>query len=266
MDKFVISSGHGKYVSGANGIINEVEEARKVVDRTSEYLRQLESTVYTFHDNTSTTQNQNLNTIVNFHNSKKRDIDVSIHFNASKTTVEPMGVEVLYFSESGKKVAESLVTAISKATGLKNRGTKYRDNLRFLKGTDETSILIEICFVDSQADVDIYKSKFDDICKAIAETLSGKKVVAQVNQQVKQPPYQPTQPEQKGVEDKLFNPSSLTLRKSVEYALYRMELEGTLQPKWRQSFLDGQLSLDDALAIVFHAITEGFIHNNYSNK
>lgn len=72
--------------------------------------------------------------------------------------------------------------------------------------------------------------------------------------------------EKKEEKVKMLNPSGSTLKKSVELALYRMELNGSLQLKWRQSYLAGQLSLDDAVAILFHAIGEGFIHNEYSNK
>jgi hypothetical protein len=32
-DSIVISSGHGKYVRGASGLLDEVDEARRVVER-----------------------------------------------------------------------------------------------------------------------------------------------------------------------------------------------------------------------------------------
>ena len=72
MNSVVISSGHGKYVDGASGYLNEVEEARKVVDQVARDLVKAGANVYTFHDNTSTTQDENLSTIVNYHNSQKR--------------------------------------------------------------------------------------------------------------------------------------------------------------------------------------------------
>ena len=96
-----ISSGHALYVRGASDIIDEVTEARRVTDKTAEYLRQLGVTTYVFHDDTSRTQNQNLSTIVNFHNSKNRELDVSIHFNSAGRTNNPLGVEVLYYDQSG---------------------------------------------------------------------------------------------------------------------------------------------------------------------
>lgn len=171
-----ISSGHGLYVAGASGFINEVEEARKVVDKVTDLLQNSGVTVHKFHDNTSRNQRDNINRIVRFHNSKNRSLDVSVHFNAFKKTDGPMGVEVLYYSENGRIVAEKVATAISKASGLKNRGAKRRTNLGFLKGTNKPAILIEVCFVDSKADVNIYRNKFDAICKVIAESITGKKV------------------------------------------------------------------------------------------
>lgn len=177
MSSFVISSGHGSKVQGANGLINEVTEARKVTAKVCQYLSQLGETVHEFHDNTSTSQNTNLNTIVNFHNNKSRDLDVSIHFNSSgATTSSDIGVEVLHYNQSSK--AASLSKSISLAAGLKDRGAKVRQELFFLKKTKKPALLIEICFVNSQADVNKYKAQFDNICRAIAENLSGKKIPA----------------------------------------------------------------------------------------
>ncbi|USK71780.1 N-acetylmuramoyl-L-alanine amidase [Peribacillus asahii] len=173
-NKTVISSGHAKYVRGASCYIDEVDEARKAVDQVAEYLNELGCTVYKFHDDTSKTQRDNINAIVKYHNSKERDLDVSVHFNAASKTDNPRGVEVLYYSDSNKKLAENMSQAISKASGLKNRGAKKRTGLGFLKGTSKPAILIEICFVDSVTDVNIYEDKFDEICRVIAETISGK--------------------------------------------------------------------------------------------
>lgn len=173
-NSIVISSGHGKYVSGASDLINEVTEARKVVSQVVAYLKQLGITVYEFHDNTSKTQNQNLSTIVNYHNSKNRELDVSIHFNSAGRTNNPLGVEVLYYDQSG--LAANVSKAIANASGLKNRGAKQRKELYFLRKTSKPAILIEVCFVTSTVDVDLYNKNFDAICRAIAETLSGKKL------------------------------------------------------------------------------------------
>ena len=38
--RVVISSGHGKHIRGASGYIDEVDEARKVVETVADYLRE----------------------------------------------------------------------------------------------------------------------------------------------------------------------------------------------------------------------------------
>ena len=73
--RIVISSGHGRYIRGASGIIDEVTEARKVVEHVADYLSGLGVDVTTYHDDVSTTQEENLNRIVDFHNSQTRSID-----------------------------------------------------------------------------------------------------------------------------------------------------------------------------------------------
>jgi N-acetylmuramoyl-L-alanine amidase len=165
----VISSGHGKYIRGASGYLDEVDEARKVVDRVAELWRDADVSVKTFHDNTSTSQNQNLNTIVNYHNAQTRDLDVSVHFNAYQTTSKPMGVEVLYVTQS--TLASQLSAAMAGVMGLPNRGGKYRSDLFFLNSTEMPAILIETCFVDSSADEAAYLNKFEDVCRRIAEVV-----------------------------------------------------------------------------------------------
>jgi N-acetylmuramoyl-L-alanine amidase len=169
--KIAISSGHGKYIRGAEGYLDEVDEARRVVNEVAERLKLGGHGVYVFHDDESHSQSENLDRIVDWHNSKSRDLDVSVHFNAYETTSEPMGVEVLYVSKS--ELASDVSEAISAAAGFKNRGPKKRTDLAFLNGTDEPAILIETCFVDSRADADLYDQHFLNICAAITASLTG---------------------------------------------------------------------------------------------
>lgn len=170
----VISSGHGKYVGGAVGPepwgLNEVTEARNVVESVAAALELLGEDVVTFHDDASKSQDENLEAIVDFHNNNERSLDVSIHFNAFEVTDQPRGTEVLYVSDD--VLAEQMAEAIAEAGGFINRGSKFRDDLYFLNNTDMPAILIEVCFVDSKADVELYRDNFDAICAAIAQTLA----------------------------------------------------------------------------------------------
>jgi N-acetylmuramoyl-L-alanine amidase len=166
MVSIVISSGHGLKVRGASGILDEVDEARKVVPVVAENLRKFGHEVKTFNDDISTSQNENLHRIVDFHNAQSRDIDLSVHFNAYMPTDSGMGTEVLYLTQ--EDIARRVVDAISNSCGLINRGPKKRTDLFFLNNTDEPAILIETCFVDSKTDADLYRKYFDSICMAIA--------------------------------------------------------------------------------------------------
>jgi len=170
-DRICISSGHGLYVRGASGILDEVDEARLVVEAVADALRKRGCEVNLFHDDVSRSQNENLNRIVDYHNGQVRDIDVSVHFNAYEQVEKPMGTECLYYSNSG--LAGQVAAAIAAAGGLINRGPKQRTDLFFLNNTAMPAILIEVCFVDSETDADLYREHFDDIVEAITEVLGG---------------------------------------------------------------------------------------------
>ena len=166
----VISSGHGKHIRGASDILDEVDEARKLVNHVADLLHNMGVSVEIFHDDTSTSQNQNLETIVNFHNSRDRELDISVHFNAYQHTTKAMGCEVLYTTQ--EELAGHVCGAIVEAGGFVNRGPKYRSDLYFLNQTEEPAILIETCFVDSETDAQLYRENFNDICQAIAEIIA----------------------------------------------------------------------------------------------
>jgi N-acetylmuramoyl-L-alanine amidase len=168
----VISSGHGLHIRGAAGPapwgLDEVNEARKVVDVVAEELDQRGVDVDVFHDDTSSDQNTNLHTIVNHHNARERDLDVSIHFNAFDQTAH--GTECLYVTQS--TLANQISSGIAKC-GFTNRGGKKRTDLYFLNQTTMPSVLVEVAFCDNQMDCDTYRAKFQAICKSIATMISG---------------------------------------------------------------------------------------------
>lgn len=165
-----ISPGHWLPGTGARDLIDEVTEARKVVNRVVEILRSNGITVNHVEDNTSKNQQQNLNYLVTQHNKTNRKLDVSVHFNSAKRTDKGLGVEVLYYDQ--KELAAKVSKAISDASGLIDRGAKERKELTFLRNTHKPAILIEVCFVNSTVDVAIYRRDFEKICQAIAKCLA----------------------------------------------------------------------------------------------
>ena len=101
-----------------------------------------------------------------------------------------MGTEVLWVTQ--KTLAAKVSSAIAKAGTFIDRGQKYRDNLSFLNRTTKPSILLEICFVDSSADANLYRQHYTAICQAIAEAISGQQI-APIEPPV-EPPVEPEPP------------------------------------------------------------------------
>jgi N-acetylmuramoyl-L-alanine amidase len=172
--KIAMSSGHAKHVRGARGSpvppeLDEVDEARRVVEGTAAKLRAAGVECVTFHDDVSMSQSENLSRIVDWHNKQKRDTDCSIHFNAFDSSAH--GCEVLYVTQ--QTLASVMASAIADAGPFTNRGAKYRSDLAFLNGTDEPAVLVEVCFCDHTGDSNNYRANYEAICEAIAESISG---------------------------------------------------------------------------------------------
>jgi hypothetical protein len=137
----------------------------------AQYLQAAGALVGTFFDTTSTSQSENLDTIVDWHNRQTRDVDLSLHMNAYNGVAN--GCEVLWTSEDGSVLAQDLVDAICEAGGFVNRGPKERNDLAFLNGTEEVACLIELAFCDHTGDCQKVISRGDAICRAIAEVIAG---------------------------------------------------------------------------------------------
>lgn len=171
MSVYNVHGGHNKIVPGANKYLNEVTQDRIVKDKVIAYLRAAGHTAYDCTDDVGRTQSANLSNIVKKCNAHKVDLDISIHLNAGGGT----GVEVLYYSNTGKTFAERISSKIADALGLKNRGAKKRTNLYVLKHTKAAAVLVECCFVDSTTDRDRWNA--DKCAKAIVEAVTGKPIV-----------------------------------------------------------------------------------------
>jgi N-acetylmuramoyl-L-alanine amidase len=175
--RIAISSGHSKYCRGASASPNpepyndEVDEVRKIVDEVYELLTEAGHTCVKFHDDNSTSQSANLNAITSWHNKQSRDLDVSVHLNANAKTSNPMGCEVLWYTQ--ETLAREVSAAIAAAGHFKDRGPKYRDDLAFLNNTSKPAILLECWFCDSSADCANGRQYWEAICHAIAEKIAA---------------------------------------------------------------------------------------------
>ena len=176
--KIAVRGGHVPKFTGASKFIDELTEDRKVKDSVIKYLKQLGYSVIdvTSPDNTSSLIGD-LSYGVYKANNWGADLFLSIHFNKAYDVYNGfLGSEVCVYSpfDTAQRVVNGLASL-----GFKNRGQKVRTGLYELKHTNMKAMIIEVCFVESVADVGLYKKLgHDAIGKTIAESIANKKVVA----------------------------------------------------------------------------------------
>lgn len=157
---------------GAVGFIDESVETREVGMRVMSLLRQAGHTVVDCTNDYAPSVSSNLSQIVELANKQPLDLFVSIHFNAGGG----QGTEV--FTYGGEKHAEAVrvCNALNKF-GFVNRGIKDGSNLYVVRRSDAKAMLIEVCFVDTKSDVDLYNSVgVDRIAQAICTAITGQEV------------------------------------------------------------------------------------------
>ena len=167
MAKYNVHAGHNWHVTGANSYLNETKEDRIVKDEVIRLLRREGHTVYDCTDEGGRTQSDNLRNIVKKCNAHSVDLDVSIHLNSGGGT----GVEVWNYDRRTKDVSDRICSAISEKLDIRNRGSKFTQNLYVLNSTNSKAVLIECCFVDSETDYDAWSGS--RCAKAIVEGILG---------------------------------------------------------------------------------------------
>lgn len=171
MGIYSIHGGHNGFVQGANyGGRKEHLMDRQVKDAVVNKLRALGHTVYDDTDESGTSQSANLNNIVAKCNSHYVDLIVSIHLNAFNTTAH--GVEVCYYDQEA--LASKVSAQLAKDIGWFDRGPKKRTDLAVLANTKAPAILIELGFIDNEADM--LKWHVDRIANSIVYAITGQTV------------------------------------------------------------------------------------------
>lgn len=175
----VIRGGHTFSCQGASGYISETSEDRKVKDSVIKYVGENgDSLIDVTPDDSFNTQTSELSYGVSKANFLNARSFRSIHFNAYKTVNDKMGCEIHLYSDDSKLKDEAIrILRKLEELGFKNRGVKISPQLYELKYTNCPAMIIEVCFVDSKADTDLYKSLGSDrIGKAIAEGILNKTI------------------------------------------------------------------------------------------
>lgn len=103
-------------------------------------------------------------------NQEGADLFISIHRNSSPEKDQYSGVETLLYGESGikKELAENINRELAKE-GFQNLGIRERPGLVVLRRTRMPAALIEVGFINTQADNELLDQNFDGVVRAIAD-------------------------------------------------------------------------------------------------
>lgn len=176
MAKVTIDAGHGGYDGGANynGRL-EKNDNLEIALAVGELLEQNGIEVgYTRITDVYDSPNEK----ARIANEQGSDLFVSIHRNSSPNPNTYSGVETLLYEESGLKrdVANAINEELAKV-GFNNLGLNVRKDLTVLRRTQMPAVLVEVGFINTDADNQRLDNSFDETARAIAngifKTLTG---------------------------------------------------------------------------------------------
>lgn len=107
---------------------------------------------------------------VNDANSWGADYFISLHTNAS-TSPAPTGTEALVFASPSRaaSLARSILTSLTAATGLRNRGVVVRSSLYVLRKTAMPAVLLELGFISNPNDAALMNERPDLFAAGITQ-------------------------------------------------------------------------------------------------
>ena len=154
--------------TGAVGIIKEGEHTRLVGEELRRLLKEKGNTVYNCTVDYASTVNESLSLVVQQANREDLDWFIAIHFNAGGGK----GVEVYTYEGRQYQDAIDVCNNIA-ALGFNNRGVKAGTGLYVIRKTKAKSMLIEVCFVDTEDANKYLEVGYKAIAKAIVDALDN---------------------------------------------------------------------------------------------
>jgi N-acetylmuramoyl-L-alanine amidase len=151
--KIGLRAGHSDNCTGAVGIVDEHEQMKKYYVEVKSVFEKYGHTVIDCNSNASS-ENSELSEGANKANSANCDLFISLHMNCYNGQAH--GTEVLVSSQNSTAYpyAQRLVNNFFEL-GFYNRGVKF-EKLYEMNHISCGNLISEICFCDSQEDIDIY--------------------------------------------------------------------------------------------------------------
>lgn len=121
---------------------------------------------------------QSPNEKANIANRSDASYFISLHRNSSETPNMYSGVQTLVYADAGIPAlfAQNINAELGKV-GFANLGTSVRPNLAVLRGTDMPAALVEVGFINTEQDNQLFDLKFPEVAQAIAngilQTIQG---------------------------------------------------------------------------------------------
>lgn len=219
-----VNAGHTKSGAGygAVGIIKESEHTRKVAEALKAYLVASGVQVKDCTVDVAASQSAYLTKVVTMANGQELEWFISIHFNAGGGR----GVEVYTYQGRQYEDAVAVCENIA-ALGFRNRGVKAGTGLYVIRKTKAKSMLIEVCFVDTEDANQYLALGADKISQAIAAAL------VPIAYPAAPAPVAPVQPEKKKY-----------VRVKVD------ELNVRKSPSWASSAICGTVRIREVFTVV----------------
>lgn len=165
-----IAGGHSAIARGASGNLDEYECDRAFVAQLIDAF-DAQGWYVTNCSNEESNVSAELREECRIANASGADLFIAVHFNAGGGT----GTEVWHYPySSAETYARDVSRELASALGLPNRGAKSTTGLYVINHTEMPAILIEVCFVDTEADAEAWHSTtWEDLCGAVVRGLGG---------------------------------------------------------------------------------------------
>lgn len=165
-----IAGGHSAYARGASGYLDEYDCDRAFVAKLVEAFDN-QGWYVTDCSNEESDVSAELREECRIANASGADLFIAVHFNAGGGT----GTEVWHYPYSiAETCAREVSRELASALGLPNRGAKSTAGLYVLNHTEMPAILIEVCFVDNEADAEAWHAtSWSALCGAVVRGLGG---------------------------------------------------------------------------------------------